>query len=123
MKSLIASIIILSFIMIITVCGSIYVSSTLRNLENDVQRIDLAKGYNDVHKQLNCAEERHQRSYFFYSLLLDDDAVEQTDAYLCDIKSSAEAESAEGVLTAKNRLIAHLEQIRRLSTFNIESIF
>ena len=123
MKSLIASVVILLTILSVTVIGSICVSESLDSLEEKINAINITQGFEAVKNAADSAEHAHKKYYLLYSLMLDDDAVEQTDAYLLDIKSSAEAESIEGVLTAKSRLIAHIEQIRRLSTLNIESVF
>ena len=123
MKSLIASIIILSTVLLATVLSSLCISRSLDLIDEKINAINTEEGFDAIKSAADSAERAHQKYHLLYSLMLDDDAVEHTDAYLLDIKSSAEAQSTEGVVIAKSRLIAHIKQIRRLSTFSIESVF
>lgn len=47
----------------------------------------------------------------------------ETEALLEDMKSSATTNDYSGVITAKNRLILHITQLKRLSVFSFEAIF
>ena len=124
MKSLVASIILLSSVVVLTICGSICVSVRLENVRDSIESISIDKeDFASVMKSLSLMEEKYQKNRILFSLILNDDTSDTIENYIDDIKSAAEAESKDDLLVAKNRLIAHIEQTRRLNTFNIDSIF
>ena len=124
MKSLTASIILLCSVVVLAICGSICVSVQLENMHNSAESISIGtEGFSSVMNNLSLMEEKYQKNRILFSLILNDDTSDTIENYINDIKSSAEAESKDDLLVAKNRLIAHIEQTRRLNTFNIDSIF
>ena len=123
MKSLITSVILLSLVISITVGGSICTSTQLSKLQHNIELIDTNKNFESIKESVSNIEKSYEKSKYVFSFILDDDSSEKISLYISDIKSSAEAESYSGILTAKSRLIAHIKQIRQLSSINIDSIF
>ena len=66
-------------------------------------------------------EYSHIRKYVI--LFIHDDEVREIEEHISDIKSSADADESGDAITAKNRLILHIKQLRRLSKFSAEAIF
>ena len=66
-------------------------------------------------------EYKHIRKYVI--LFIHDDEVREIEEHISDIKSSANADELGDSITAKNRLILHIKQLRRLSKFSAEAIF
>jgi hypothetical protein len=59
----------------------------------------------------------------FLILFIRENEVRDIEMHISDIKSAAKSNDTVGVITAKNRLMLHIGQLRRLSTFSIEAIF
>jgi hypothetical protein len=49
--------------------------------------------------------------------------TESVEEYVADLKSAVKSRDDNGIIAAKSRLMLHIEQLRRLSVFNIEAIF
>ncbi len=124
MKSLILSILIIAAIITFTVTGTVLTDRSLEEISAYTEKIDSTSADFDViNEQLSSAEKSFSKSEKFLSLTLCDEHLEEIKRGLTDIKSSASAESREGVITAKSRLISYIEELRRLSSFSIETIF
>ena len=124
MKSLIASIILMILVIALTVSGSVFLHTSLTDLEQCASNIDaINDSYSEIYSKALLIEESFKKTERFANFILDDDDRETLKEYLEDIKSAAEAESREGILTAKSRLISEIEKTRRLCTFSIDAVF
>ena len=63
------------------------------------------------------------RVKILYALLINDKDMDEIEVAIEDLGSAVESRSFEEIKKAKNRLSAKLEQMRRLSAFNIDSVF
>ena len=124
MKSLIASSVILVLLAVFTVFGSVRISESIDEISATVEKID---GYDEdftkIHETALSAERKFGDGRSLFSILINDKDMDEISTNLEDLKSAAESQSLGDVTKAKNRLIAKLEQMKRLSVFNIDSIF
>ena len=124
MKSLIASISILLFVVIITVFGVTSLFSALHGIESKISDIDTdADTFDEMYEKALSAEEYYSKHKLVLDIFMDDKDKQSIDIYIQDIKSASQAESIEGVLIAKNRLISETEEMKRSFALNIDSIF
>ena len=122
MKSLIYSVILLCSIILSTVLVAIYTDIQLERFVNTIEEISK----NDVTDQNTFAEEierEYERNKTFLVLFMHENEIRDMEMHISDIKSAATTNDTDGMISAKNRLKLHLEQLRRLSTFSIEAIF
>ena len=120
MKSLIASAIILSAVILSVICAATYSVKALDRLGHAAERVSLeiaeATGIEEVEKQYGKIKP-------FLSLFVCDSEAREAEGYIEDIKSASLSSDKEALLTAKSRLVLHIEQLRRLAGFSIEAIF
>ena len=123
MKVLISSIVILCFVVLGTVFVALYTDQRLEQFSylilNEVQEDDCEASY--------LGAENIEREYdsikSYLILFIRKNEVRDIEMHISDIKSAAKSNDTVGVITAKNRLLLHIRQLRRLSTFSIEAIF
>ena len=123
MKSLICSIVILCFVVFGTVFVALYTDQRLEQFSylilNEVPQDDCEASYlgaENIEREYNSIKT-------FLILFIRENEVRDIEMHISDIKSAATSNDTVGVITAKNRLMLHIRQLRRLSTFSIEAIF
>ena len=125
MKSLALSILIFCLTISFVIGDSIFISFKLDSLSKSIDTFfptdkedysamyicgeNAEKNYNDIQKHL--------------SLRYNEKVLYELEGYISDIKSCALSESYDGVLTAKNRLKAYIQHLRRFSSFSAEAVF
>ena len=123
MKTLISSIVILCSVVFGAVFVALYTDQRLERFSDlildEVPEDDCTAAY------LGAEDlEREYKSIKTYLILfMRKNEVRDIEMHISDIKSAAKSEDTVGVITAKNRLMLHIGQLRRLSTFSIEAIF
>lgn len=123
MKALISSIIILCFVVFGTVFVALYTDQRLDRFSDliaeEISEDDCAVAYlgaEDIKREYESI-----KTYLI--LFMRENEVRDIEMHISDIKSAAKSNDSAGVITAKNRLLLHIGQLRRLSTFSIEAIF
>lgn len=94
----------------LTVCINESISDTAENTD---ETVDGAKKIEEQYKSI--------KKYLI--LFVHDDGVREIEEHIEDIKSAALTNETCDVIASKNRLILHIEQLRRLSKFSSEAIF
>ena len=125
MKSLIISTAILFLVLTASIFGALFAEKQLREFEEDISNA-IPEGVDDIKTIENGAgiiEHRYENIGKYLILLIHDDEVREIEEHIEDIKSAAINEKPEDSITAKNRLILHIRQLRRLSKFSPEAIF
>ena len=124
MKSIIASIILLSTVIVGTGVGSVLLCKDLANIAKNAENIDTdSNDFTQIYEKAKELEAEYESSKLILSLFLDDNDEHAISDYIKDIKSAAEAKDTYGIQLAKNRLISETEKTRRLFTVNLDSIF
>ena len=125
MKSLlIASVIFLSVISI-SIFGAFFTDKKLRKFEEQIESA-ISNNTQDEEALYYGAltiEEKYKNIGKYLILFIHDDGVREIEEHIEDIKSAAITGEAPDAITAKNRLILHIKQLRRLSKFSPEAIF
>ena len=121
MKSVIASVVILSCIISAVLWVGIYSNRILRELESAAD--ELPKNEAEMTRYVNGIEMQYEKIKPFLSLFVCDSEAREIEMYIEDIKSAIAENDGEALLTAKSRLRLHVAQLRRLSGFSIEAIF
>lgn len=123
MKALILSSTILLCVILSTVlvalCSSKLLSDMYEDIESTVTVNDLEGAYGSIER----IEADYEEKKSFFILFMRGKDTECIEAYIDDVKSAIVANDDKGFITAKSRLLLHIEQLRRLSVFNLESIF
>lgn len=123
MKALILSSTILLCVILSTVlvalCSNKLLSDMYEDIESTVTVDDLEGAYGSIERIKADYEEKKS----FFILFMRGKDTEGIEAYIDDVKSAIVANDDAGFITAKSRLLLHIEQLRRLSVFNLESIF
>ena len=123
MKTLISAIAILCAVILTTVFVAIY---TDKLLEDFGEKIDAAIPEDNCQKAYEGTleiEKEYDRIKSYFVLFMRENDLRETEIYIKDIKSAATSDDLPGIAAAKNRLLLHLEQLRRLSVFSMEAIF
>ena len=122
MKSLICSIIILSSIIITTVVGGIFTEKRLVKFVSLIEET-IPDSISEPSGKTEKIEQEYEDIKIYLILFVQKSELREIEMHIADMKSAAKSDDIQGTTEAKNRLILHIEQLRRLSTFNIESIF
>lgn len=123
MKSFVASCIILILLTLITVFGSVYVSKSIDEITAVIEAADDDKNIEKETAVSNSVKKHFEDRKILYALLINDKDMDEIEVAIEDLGSAVESRSFEEIKKAKNRLSAKLEQMRRLSAFNIDSVF
>ena len=121
MKSVIASVIILSCILLSVLWVAVYSRRILTELRDTVD--ELKENSSEAALQVDDIENHYRKIKPFLSLFACDSEAREVEMYIEDIKSAIAENDDDALLTAKSRLKLHIEQLRRLSGFSIEAIF
>ena len=121
MRSFIISLVILCSIILSVISVAVYSSKALSELEDAVEKSEATTLSDTVSS--DEIEEKYRKLRPFLSLFVCDSEAREMEMYISDIKSAAKEGEEEALLTAKNRLRLHIDQLRRLSAFSIEAIF
>lgn len=124
MKSLIPALIILLCVIVITILGSFFIDSQLERFSQSIKAYipsdttDIMLIY-DGALRIESDYENIKKHLF---LFIHDNAVSEIEEHIEEIKSASRLGEKGDAITAKNRLILHIEQLRRFSKFSLEAI-
>ena len=125
MKSFIISLLILLTVISVSVFGALFTEKKLGEFEEDIESA-IPDGVEDIRiiaSGTKVIEQRYENIGKYLILLIHDDEVREIEEHIADIKSAASSNEPADAITAKNRLILHIRQLRRLSKFSPEAIF
>ena len=122
MKSLICSIILLSCIICATVSVGIYTDKQLAGFINSIEE-RIPADDTVTYQNAEEIEREFEKMKPYLILFMQKNEVRDIEMHIADIKSAVESDDAPSIFAAKSRLILHIRQLRRLSTFSIEAIF
>ena len=122
MKSLICSIILLSCIICATVSVGIYTDKQLTGFINSIEE-RIPADDTVTYQNAEEVEREFEKMKPYLILFMQKNEVRDIEMHIADIQSAVESDDTPNILAAKSRLILHIRQLRRLSTFSIEAIF
>ena len=124
MKTLIAAIGICALVIGTTVFGALFTDKKLSSFADDIASAfpDDIEVVSDALEGAKMIEDKYKSIKKYLFLFIHDDEVREIEEHVADIKSAVAANEAGDLISAKNRLRLHIEQLRRLSKFSIESI-
>lgn len=124
MKAIIISIAVMLVSLGALILSSVYVSTTLGQLEKDAESIEMnesnVEAAADEYERLLRSYEKNQP---FLLLLLPDSALYEIEGALSDVINYAVAGEYPSALTARGRLHAAIERMRTLSELTPKSVF
>ena len=125
MKSLILASAILLAVIASTTFGAIFTDKKLEELTDCIESAisDGEENASEAYSGAKAIEEQYQTIRKYLILFVHDDGVREIEEHIEDIKSAAMTDELPDAITSKNRLILHIEQLRRLSKFSPEAIF
>lgn len=125
MKSLILASAILLSVIAATIFGALFTDKKLGELTDCIESAipNGAEDASEVCGGAKAIEEQYQTIRKYLILFVHDDGVREIEEHIEDIKSAAMTDELPDAITSKNRLILHIEQLRRLSKFSPEAIF
>ena len=124
MKTLIAAIAICALVIGTTVFGAVFTEKKLSSFADDIESAfpDNTGAVYDAEEGARKIEDEYKRIKKYLFFFIHDDEVREIEEHVADIKSAVSANEQSNLISAKNRLKLHIEQLRRLSKFSIESI-
>ena len=122
MKSLICSVILFSSIICATVSVGIYTDKQLAGFINSIEE-RIPADDTVTYQNAEEVEREFEKMKPYLILFMQKNEVRDIEMHIADIKSAVESDDTPNILAAKSRLILHIRQLRRLSTFSIEAIF
>ena len=123
MKSLICSIILLCSIICSTILVGIYTDRQLTAFIDTVDRKINTEYEIASTEDVEELEGEFKKIKPYLILFMKKDELRDIEMHISDIESAVKSKDIPSVTSAKSRLILHLAQLRRLSTFSIEAIF
>ena len=122
MKSIIVSGILIIVITVFAFTSSILVSSYLDRLTDSINQ------YRDFETEqatiiYRALYDDYKRREVWLCMVIDDESLMKIEEDFTDVIAQAEVQGDSEVEISINRLTCHLKQIRRLSGFNIKSVF
>ena len=124
MKSLILSIVIFCLLISLVIGDSLFINQRLENISNTVISY-FPNNKNNFYGIYSCAkkvENEYKNIESHLKLIYSEELLYELEEYITDMKSYALSEDYIEALATKNRLIAHIEELRRFSSFDIEII-
>lgn len=121
---ILASAILLS-VVLATVFGAIFTDKKLDELSTCIDDA-ISNTSDDTSENVESAkriEEQYKSIKRYLILFVHDDGVREIEEHIEDIKSAVITNETADAIASKNRLILHIEQLRRLSKFSPEAIF
>lgn len=123
MKTLIYSLVILCSVILTTVFAAVYTDKMLTDFIESVDSKVNEENCEMAYIGAKEIEKEYKKLKKHFILFIRENDSCEAEAYIEDIKSSAKSDDPAGIATAKNRLMLHMEQLRRLSVFSMEAIF
>ena len=125
MRSFITALIIFILVISSSIFGAFYTEKKLKEFEEEIESAipHTTEDINIISAGAVTIEERYENLEKYLILFIHDDGVREIEEHISDIKSAALTGESSDAITAKNRLILHIKQLRRLSKFSPEAIF
>ena len=121
MKNIIISAVLIVVITVFAFTSSALVSKYLNELGESVETYASAEK-ESAHKIYQALYEDYKKAEVLLCIVIDDESLIQIEEDFTDIIVHTAIRNSDEAQAAIKRLICHLEQIRRLSGFNIKSI-
>ena len=122
MKALICSLIILCSVILSTVLAASYTDVILSDFEEEIDT-RITHSPSESLLGIEAIGEEYSRIKPFLILFMRENNIQEMEMYMEDIKSAAAEDDVAAITEAKNRLMLHIQQLRRLSAFSMEAIF
>jgi hypothetical protein len=125
MKSLLISSVILLSVIFSCIFGALFTERKLADFEKSIDSA-IPDGTYDTEVIRNGVEvikKEYENIGKFLLLLIHDNEIREIEEHIEDIESAAILDNSSDAIMAKNRLILHIRQLRRLSIFSPEAIF
>ena len=121
MKSIIVSAVLIVSITAFAFTSSALVTNYLDELSQSVEKYEKSdeEGMTVIYRALY---EDYKRREAWLCIIIDDESLIQIEEDFSDIITHSSAQNGDEATASIKRLICHLEQIRRLSGFNIKSV-
>ena len=104
-----------------TVLVSIYTDKLLTDFIGVID--DIPDDSESIAAYADEVEQKYKNTKFFFILFMRENDVKETEMYIEDMRTAAQENDKTALWEAKNRLMLHIQQLRRLSAFSMEAIF
>jgi hypothetical protein len=122
LKALICSLIILCSVILSTVLAASYTDVILSDFEEAIDA-RITHSPSESLLGIEAIGEEYSRIKPFLIFFMRENNIQEMEMYMEDIKSAAAEDDVAAITEAKNRLMLHIQQLRRLSAFSMEAIF
>ena len=124
MKSFIISLIILISLITFMTVDSCFINSKLQNLGYTLESHFPADEYcyEEIYYCALITEKDFQNIRRHLSCIYNEDSLLNLQEYIEDLKSASKNKDYKSALETKNRLMAHIQHLRRFSVFNLDYI-
>ena len=125
MKSFITALTIFIFVISVSIFAAYFTDGKLKRFEDEVEAAipKETSSTSSIYNGAMLIEKSYENLEKYLILFIHDDGVREIEEHIADIKSAALTGELSDAITAKNRLILHIKQLRRLSKFSPEAIF
>ena len=125
MKSFITALTIFIFVISVSIFGAYFTDGKLKRFEDEIEGAipQETSSTSSIYNGAMLIEKSYENLEKYLILFIHDDGVREIEEHIADIKSAALTGELSDAITAKNRLILHIKQLRRLSKFSPEAIF
>ena len=122
MKTLVSSAALLCSIIVLTIFVAIRSDRLLSDFEKSIDEQLSDEITMNTDTKIRIIEKEYQSLKPFLILFTREKDMREFEMYLSDVKSAVVENDQTALISAKNRLKLHIEQLRRLSVFSIEAI-
>ena len=125
MKAFICAITILAIICSAAVFGAAFTSAKLSVFIKEINAAIPEHPHEsaDLYAAALIIEQEYESIGKYLRLFIHDSEAREIEEHIADIKSAAQMNETADAIAAKNRLLLHIEQLRRLSVFSPEAVF
>lgn len=125
MKAFICAITILTIICSAAVFGAVFISAKLSVFTKEINAAIPEHTHDsaDLYAAALIIEQEYKSIGKYLGLFIHDSEAREIEEHIADIKSAAQMNETADAIAAKNRLLLHIEQLRRLSVFSPEAVF
>ena len=125
MKAFISATVMLVIICSAAVFGAVFTSTNLSAFAEKISSTipEHPEESSDLYAAAMSIEQEYENIEKYLRLFIHDSEAREIEEHIADIKSAAQMNETADAIAAKNRLLLHIEQLRRLSLFSPEAIF
>lgn len=122
MRTFICAVVIFALICSAAIFGAVFTSAKLSAFTEEI-RSALPDEPLDLRAGAARIEKAYENIGKYLRLFIHDSEAREIEEHIADIKSAATMNEVADAIAAKNRLLLHIEQLRRLSLFSPEAVF